>query len=72
MFGKLARCPMPDSGPIVSFLQRHFRHFNAATLVDAAEAYRAHVDAGGKMLVALAGAMSNAELGIYLAEMIRG
>src|SRR5580658_7055936 len=58
-------------GPVSNFLARHFRHFNAATLVDAAKAYDAHVAAGGKMLVTLAGAMSTAELGISLAEMIR-
>ena len=61
---------MPDR-PVSDFLKHHFRHFNAAALVDAAEGYRAHVDGGGKMLVALAGAMSTAELGLSLAEMIR-
>ena len=59
------------TSPVRDFLARHFRHFNAATLVDAAEAYRAHVDAGGRMLVTLAGAMSTAELGRSLAAMIR-
>jgi deoxyhypusine synthase len=58
-------------GKISEFIEHHYRHFNAATLVDAARAYRAHLDAGGKMLVTLAGAMSTAELGISLAEMIR-
>ncbi len=57
--------------PVSDFLKHHYRHFNAAALVDAAEGYRAHVDGGGKMLVALAGAMSTAELGLSLAEMIR-
>jgi deoxyhypusine synthase len=57
--------------PVSDFLTHHYRHFNAAALVDAAEGYRAHVDAGGKMLVSLAGAMSTAELGLSLAEMIR-
>lgn len=57
--------------PLRAFIQRHFRHFNAGALADAAEAYRAHVDGGGKMLVTLAGAMSTAELGRSLAEMIR-
>lgn len=38
---------------------------------DAAHAYKAHVDRGGGMLVTLAGAMSTAELGLSLAEMIR-
>lgn len=58
-------------GAITRFIREHFRHFNAAALVDAAEAYRAHLDNGGKMLVTLAGAMSTAELGRSLAEMIR-
>jgi deoxyhypusine synthase len=57
--------------PISSFLKHHFRHFNAATVVDAAEAYAEHVSRGGKMFLTLAGAMSTAELGISLAEMIR-
>jgi deoxyhypusine synthase len=58
-------------GPVSRFIARHYRHFNAAALVDAAKAYDAHLKAGGKMLVTLAGAMSTAELGISLAEMIR-
>jgi deoxyhypusine synthase len=61
----------PMSGPVTRFIDRHFRHFNAAALRDAADAYRAHLDRGGQMLVTLAGAMSTAELGISLAEMIR-
>ena len=58
-------------GPISKFLDREFRHFNAAALVDAARAYQAHLAGGGKMLLSLGGAMSTAELGISLAEMIR-
>jgi len=58
-------------GPISTFIDHHYRHFNAAALVDAATAYRAHVEAGKPMLVSLAGAMSTAELGLSLAEMIR-
>ncbi len=57
--------------PISQFLETHFRHFNAAALVDAAKAYRQHLADGGTMLVTLAGAMSTAELGCSLAEMIR-
>lgn len=53
------------------FIERNYKHFNAAALKDAAIAYEHHVDHGGKMLVSLAGAMSTAELGISLAEMIR-
>lgn len=60
-----------SSGSVSAFIHEHFRHFNAAALVDAAQAYRTHLDSGGKMLVTLAGAMSTAELGRSLAEMIR-
>jgi deoxyhypusine synthase len=52
-------------------MKRHYRHFNAAVVIDAAEAYIRHLDGGGKMFVTLAGAMSTAELGLSLAEMIR-
>ena len=58
-------------GPVSKFLAHHYRHFNAAALLDAARGYETHLAAGGKMLVTLAGAMSTAELGISLAEMIR-
>jgi len=56
---------------IRDFVDRHYRHFNAAVLRDATRAYEAHLAKGGKMLVTLAGAMSTAELGLSLAEMIR-
>ena len=58
-------------GHIADFINRHYRHFNAAALVDAANGYKRHLDSGGKMLLAMAGAMSTAELGLSLAEMIR-
>ena len=60
-----------SSGPVSQFLRHHYRHFNAAALMDAADGYRAHLGAGGKMMITLAGAMSTAELGLSLAEMIR-
>ena len=60
-----------SAGPVSTFIDRHFLHFNAATLRDAADAYGRHIDGGGRMLVTLAGAMSTAELGQSLAEMIR-
>jgi len=60
-----------NSAPITAFLRHHYRHFNAAALIDAADGYRAHLDGGGKMMVTLAGAMSTAEIGLSLAEMIR-
>ncbi|RME56824.1 MAG: deoxyhypusine synthase [Caldilineae bacterium] len=62
---------MKHAQEVKAFLKHHFRHFNAAALVDAAEAYRALLDRGGKMFLAMAGAMSTAELGLSLAEMIR-
>jgi len=58
-------------GAISDFIQHHFRHFNAAALVDAADGYVEHLESGGSMLVTLAGAMSTAELGRSHAAMIR-
>jgi deoxyhypusine synthase len=62
---------MKQTGPVSKFLKHHFRHFNSAALIDASEGYSRHIDQGGKMMVTLAGAMSTAELGLSLAEMIR-
>ncbi len=53
------------------FIERHFRHFNAAVVVDAAKAWEEHVRKGGKMVLTLAGAMSTGEMGIVIAELIR-
>jgi deoxyhypusine synthase len=58
-------------GKVRAFIEYNYRHFNAAALVDAAKGYEKHLNEGKKMLVSLAGAMSTAELGISLAEMIR-
>ncbi len=57
--------------PISKFIEKHYLHFNAATLVDAAGAYKKHMEVGKKMMITLAGSMSTGELGISLAEMIR-
>jgi deoxyhypusine synthase len=56
---------------IRSFMKHHYRHFNAAVCVDAAEGWIRHLEAGNKMLLTMAGAMSTAEIGLSLAEMIR-
>lgn len=56
---------------ITEFLRHHYKHFNAAALIDAADGYIAHLAEGGKMMITLAGAMSTAEMGKSLAEMIR-
>lgn len=52
-------------------MKHHYRHFNAAAMMDASEGYTKHLKQNGKMMVTLAGAMSTAELGLSLAEMIR-
>jgi deoxyhypusine synthase len=60
-----------QKGPVSAFIEHHFRHFNAASLVEAAHGFSKHLDSGGQMFLTLAGAMSTAELGLSLAEMIR-
>ena len=60
-----------EMGPVGRFIQDNFKHFNAATLREASDAYIDLLDRGGKMFPAMAGAMSTGELGISLAEMIR-
>ena len=56
---------------VSDFVHHHYRHFNAAAMIDAADGYKTHLDNGGAMFMTLAGAMSTAELGLSLAEMIR-
>src|ERR1700733_7031124 len=68
---RMTKIFMMTKGPVSEFIEYHYRHFNAAALMDAAKGYVTHMDAGGKMMVTLAGAMSTAELGISFAEMIR-
>ena len=60
-----------SKGPVSQYIEKHFLHFNAAALTDAAKGYERHLERGGKMMITLAGAMSTAELGKSLAEMIR-
>ncbi|OFY51699.1 MAG: deoxyhypusine synthase [Bacteroidetes bacterium GWF2_41_31] len=62
---------MKNKGPISHFIVEHYKHFNAASLVDAAAGYEVQLEKGNKMMITLAGAMSTAELGKSLAEMIR-
>lgn len=70
-FSAQAQNARTKSDGVAGFIRHHFRHFNAAVLVDAAEAYRSLIKRGDAMLMSLAGAMSTAELGLSLAEMIR-
>lgn len=62
---------MGNKGKIKDFMLEHFKHFNSAALVDAAIGYEKQLAEGNKMMITLAGAMSTAELGKSLAEMIR-
>ena len=56
---------------IKDFVTQHYKHFNAAALVDAAKAYEKHIAENKKMMITLAGAMSTAEIGKSLGEIIR-
>lgn len=62
---------MLNKGKISEFMLEHYKHFNAAALVDAAKEYKNQLASGNKIMITLAGAMSTAELGKSLAEMIR-
>lgn len=62
---------MKRKGPISQFIVEHYKHFNSAALVDAAKGYEVQLEKGNKMMITLAGAMSTAELGKSLAEIIR-
>src|ERR1041385_5168085 len=57
--------------PIVKFMLKNYKNFNARATRDALIAYWKHVQGGGKMFWAVAGAMSSAQLGITLAPAIR-
>ena len=56
---------------ISEFMDHNYRHFNARETLSAARAWKTHLEKGGKMFLAMAGAMSTAEIGLTLAEMIR-
>ncbi|MEO5365883.1 MAG: deoxyhypusine synthase family protein [Magnetococcus sp. WYHC-3] len=57
--------------PILDFMLRNYKNFNARATRDALIAYWRHMEAGGRMFWAVAGAMSSAQLGITLAPAIR-
>jgi deoxyhypusine synthase len=57
--------------PILEFVLENYKNFNSRATRDALLAYARHVDAGGKMFWAVAGAMSSAQLGITIAPAIR-
>ena len=53
------------------FINEHYRHFNAGTVQRASESLTEMLASGGKIFLTLAGAMSTAEIGRSLADMIR-
>lgn len=57
--------------PVLEFILKNYKNFNARVTRDALIAYWKHLQAGGKMFWTLAGAMSSAQLGITLAPAIR-
>lgn len=56
---------------VTAFMEKHYRHYNARETLAAARSYKSFIEDGGKMLVSMAGAMSTAQIGVSLAEMIR-
>jgi deoxyhypusine synthase len=60
-----------SSLPILEFVLTNYKNFNARATRDALIAYWRHIEAGGKMFWAVAGAMSSAQLGVTLAPAIR-
>src|SRR3954471_19903879 len=57
--------------PFLQFVLRNYKNFNARATRDAIIAYWHHIERGGRMFWAVAGAMSSAQLGITLAPAIR-
>lgn len=58
-------------GPLGQWMETNYQAYNAATVVEAAQAWVRLIEADGDMFVTLAGAMSTAQLGISLAPLIR-
>lgn len=56
---------------ISTFMEKHFKHFNAREVLAAAQGWVDFDKKNSKMVVCLAGAMSTAEIGISLAPLIR-
>jgi deoxyhypusine synthase len=57
--------------PVLEFILKNYKNFNARATRDALLGYWKHIDDGGRMFWAVAGAMSSAQLGITLAPAIR-
>src|SRR5258705_2753571 len=55
---------------VKDFIRHNYRHFNAAVVVDASEAYIKHLASGGEMVMTICRAMRTAEIRLSLAETI--
>lgn len=62
---------MNNNLPTLEFILKNYKNFNSRALRDATISYWKHIEKGGKMFWAVAGAMSSAQLGIVLAPAIR-
>ena len=62
---------MQNNLPTLEFVLKNYKNFNSRATRDATISYWRHVEKGGKMFWAVAGAMSSAQLGITLAPAIR-
>ena len=56
---------------VLGLFQKLFHNFNARAMKDATLGFKKHLDEGGKMLLAMGGAMSSAQMGVTLASMIK-
>ncbi len=60
-----------NNSSVLDLFQKLYHNFNARSLKDATLAFKKHLDDGGKMLLAMGGAMSSAQMGVTLAPMIK-
>ncbi len=62
---------MSNQTSVLGLFQKLFHNFNSRQMKDATISFKEHLDGGGKMLLAMGGAMSSAQIGVTLAPMIR-
>lgn len=62
---------MSNNITTLDLFKKLFHNFNARAMKDATIAYKKHLDEGGKMMLAMGGAMSSAQMGVTLAPMIK-
>jgi len=62
---------MSNTNSVLGLFEKIFHNFNSRQMKDATIAFKKHLDDGGKMMLAMGGAMSSAQLGVTLAPMIK-